>query len=131
MRQEKIKYNADEKFDIQLSAALIAERRLGHILEHCKIEKIELKTESWQWERTGNICIEYMRDDKMSCIGVTQADWWSHELVRGDETLGYFWFPVPRLKRLVLEAIHKGDWRIGGDGHRQHVALLRLRDLLR
>ena len=55
----KIGFCRDRKFDIQLSEALIHERRLGAIFENGKIEKIELKTETWQWEKTGNICIEY------------------------------------------------------------------------
>src|SRR4029077_13721433 len=55
----KISFNRDAKFDLQLNQALLNERRLGEIFESQKIEKIELKSETWQWERTGNIAIEY------------------------------------------------------------------------
>src|SRR3954466_13772624 len=103
---DKIKYNSGrEKWDLQLSAALIAERRLGHIFEHMKIEKIELKTETWLWEQTGNIAIEYQDGDKPTGISVTQADCWVHELRRDEETLLYLMFPIDRLKALARGAI--------------------------
>ena len=59
----KIKFNRDGNFDLQLSDALVNERRLAEIFSAAKIEKIELKSETWLWERTGNICIEYARTD--------------------------------------------------------------------
>jgi hypothetical protein len=40
---EKIKFNRDKKFDLQLSDALINERRLADIFSAKRIEKIELK----------------------------------------------------------------------------------------
>ena len=43
--RDKIKFNADNKFDLQLTDALINERRLGDIFSAKKIEKIELKSE--------------------------------------------------------------------------------------
>ena len=70
----KISFNRDEKFDLQLNQALLHERRLGEIFRNQKIEKIELKSETWQWERTGNIAIEYRCDGKPSGISMTQAD---------------------------------------------------------
>jgi len=48
----KISFNRDAKFDLQLNQALLNERRLGEIFESEKIEKIELKSETWQWELT-------------------------------------------------------------------------------
>jgi hypothetical protein len=70
----KISFNRDAKFDLQLNQALLNERRLAEIFESQKIEKIELKSETWQWERTGNIAIEYRCDEKPSGISITQAD---------------------------------------------------------
>jgi hypothetical protein len=58
----KISFNRDEKFDLQLNQALLNERRLADIFQNQKIEKIELKSETFQWERTGNIAIEYRCD---------------------------------------------------------------------
>jgi hypothetical protein len=127
----KVTFNRDEKFDIQLSAALIHERRLAEIFAAAKIEKIELKTETWQWEQTGNICIEYQCDGKPSGIATTEADYWVHELRREDRTLGYLMFPIDRLKELARGAIKQGRCRTGaGDDGRFTVALIRLRDIL-
>ena len=64
MREEKIQYNRDKKFDIQLNQSLLAERKLGEIFASAKLErvdlspehwKIEQKTESWLWEKSGNL----------------------------------------------------------------------------
>jgi hypothetical protein len=65
--------NRDKKFDLQLSQALIDERRLAEIFAGAKIERIELKSESSQWEQTGHIAIEYEQDGKPSGIATTEA----------------------------------------------------------
>lgn len=123
--------NRDRKFDLQLSQALIDERRLGEIFTAAKIEKVELKSESYQWERTGNICVEFQCDGRPSGISTTEADFWVHELKRDGKTLLYLMFPVERLKVICREAYRRGDWRAGGgDGGRFDVVLLKLRDLL-
>lgn len=129
---DKIKYKSGrEKWDLQLSAALIDERRLGHIFEHLKIEKIELKTERWLWEQTGNIGIEYADGDKPTGISVTQADCWVHELLRDGETLVYLMFPIDRLKALARAAIRAKRIGVGGDSGQVKIALIALRDILR
>lgn len=129
---DKIVINRDRKFDLQLSQALINERRLAEIFEQGRIEKIELKSETWQWEQTGNICIEFRCDGRPSGISTTEADYWVHELRRDDETLLYLMFPVDRLKRLAREAYKRGRWRSGaGDDGRFDVVLLKLTDILR
>lgn len=127
-----VSFNSDRKFDIQLSQSLICERQLGDIFANSRIEKIELKSETWQWERTGNICIEYKCDGKPSGISTTEADVWVHELRREDETLCYLMFPIERLKKLAREAIRRGRCRSGaGDDGRFDVALIPLREILR
>jgi hypothetical protein len=127
----KITFNRDEKFDIQLGAALINERRLGEIFAAAKIEKIELKTETWQWEQTGNICIEYRQNGEPSGIAVTEADYWVHELRRDGKTLCYLMFPVARLKELAREAYRQGNFHEGGgDGGRFCNVLIPLKDIL-
>ena len=124
--------NRDRKFDLQLSQALIDERRLADIFEHASIEKIELKSESWQWERTGNIAIEYRRNGQPSGISTTEADVWVHELKRDGETLVYLMFPIERLKALCREAIREGKFRTGGgDGGEFDNVILPLRDILK
>jgi hypothetical protein len=111
-----IEFNDDGKFDLQLGEA------------HLR----ELKSETWQWEQTGNICVEYRQNGEPSGIATTDADVWVHELRRDGGTLVYLMFPVERLKALAREAIKRGDFRANaGDGGRFTVALIRLRDILR
>ena len=132
MTEGKITFNRDDKFDIQLSAAMVAERRLGEIFASGKFERIELKTEKWQWRRTGNIAIEYRRAGRPSGISTTQADYWFHELLNDDgRTMGYLVFPVPYLKELCRAAIKARRFvKGGGDGGLSDIVLLRVRDLL-
>jgi len=125
-------FNRDNKFDLQLSQSLIAERRLATIFEACSIEKIELKTETWQWEQTGNICVEYRQGGQPSGIAVTEADMWVHELRRGDQTLCYIMFPIERLRDLAREQYRKGNFRTGGgDGGRFCNILIPLSEILK
>jgi hypothetical protein len=127
-----VSINHDRKFDLQLSQALVNERHLADIFATGRIEKIELKSETWQWEQTGNICVEYRCDGRPSGISTTEADYWVHELRRGDATLVYLMFPIDRLKDLTRAAIKAGRHRSGaGDGGRFDVALIALRDVLR
>jgi hypothetical protein len=129
--QGKIKFNPDHKFDLQLEASLIRERGLAAMLGD-QAQKIELKTESWQWEHTGNLAIEFRCDGKPSGIATTEATWWVHELRREDQTLVWLWFPIERLKALARDAFKRGHYRTGGgDGGRFDVVLIRLGDLLR
>jgi hypothetical protein len=132
MDDEKITFNRNNKFDLQLSAALIHERRLAEIFAAAKIEKVELKSENWQWERTGNICIEYRQNGQPSGIAITEADYWVHELRRNDQTLVYLMFPVPRLKELARAAYAAGRYHeSGGDGGRFCNVLIPLSEILK
>jgi hypothetical protein len=111
------------------SRALINERRLAEIFSAGRIEKIELKSETWLWERTGNICIEYRQDGRASGIALTEADYWVHELRRDDKTLCYLMFPTERLKELAwtVGRYHQG----GGDGGRFCNILIPLSEILK
>jgi len=129
---EAVKFNNDKKFDLQLSQALQAERRLGEIFSASKIEKIELKTETWQWEQTGNICIEYRFNGQPSGIAATQADYWVHELRRDNETLCYLMFPLQRLKKVAKHFHDIGSKRAkSGYGGKSEVVLIPLNEVLR
>src|SRR4029077_10931742 len=80
---------------------------------------IELKSETYQWEQTGNICIEYRQNGQPSGIAITKADVWVHELRRDGQTLCWLMFPIERLKDLAREQHRKGNFRKGGgDGGR-------------
>jgi hypothetical protein len=128
----KITFGRDNKFDVQLNAALVNERRLGEIFTAAKIEKIELKSETWQWEQTGNICIEYRQNGQPSGIAVTEADYWVHELRRDGCTLCYLMFPIDRLKELARKAYAEGRFHQGGgDGGRFCNVLIPLADILK
>ena len=132
MSEQKITYNSNIKFDLQLSNALVRERALGEIFEGAKLEKVELKSETWQWEQTGRICIEYANGGKPSGIAATEADLWVHELRRDGETLCWLMFPIDRLKQLARQAYVAGNKRDGGgDGNRSSVVLIELKDILR
>jgi len=129
--RDKVTFNRDSKFDLQLARALIDERHLADIFAQGCIEKIELKSEQWQWERTGNLAIEFRRAGRPSGISVTEADYWVHELKRDGETIGYFMFPVERLKVLCREAYRQGHVRLNcGDDNLSDVVLISLKDLL-
>lgn len=131
--QEKIRFaDLGEKFDLQLSQAHVNERRLAEIFAAGDIHLIELKSETWQWEQTGNICIEFARDGEPTGIAVTEAGYWVHELKRDDATLCYLMFPIDRLRALARAAYAAGRVRHGaGDGGRQSVVLVRLADILK
>jgi hypothetical protein len=86
---DKVVFNRDNKFDLQLSAALVNERRLADVFEIRQ-----------SGERSG--------------IAATEADYWVHELKRDGETLVYLMFPLARLKQLAREAYAQGRYHNGG-----------------
>jgi len=126
-----VAFNRGPKFDLQLSQSVIHERRLAEIFANLRIEKLELKTETWLWERTGNICIEFRQRGKPSGIAITEADVWVHELRRDDQTLVYLMFPTERLKELCRLAYRKHAKRGGGDGGEFDNIVLPLREILK
>ena len=106
---DKVTFNRDNKFDLQLSASLVRERALGEIFRHAMFDgtrpvKIELKSETYQWEQTRNICVEFRQKGQPSGIAITEGDVWVHELRRDDETLVWLMFPIDRFKALALGA---------------------------
>jgi hypothetical protein len=128
-----VTFNHDSKWDIQLSQGFINEHRLVEVFRGQTLERIELKTESFWWRRRGNIAIEFRCNGKPSCLAVTKADIWVHELRTDDRsrTIGYFMFPVVRLKQLGRIAYKQG--RVihkGGDGGRASFVLIPIDDLL-
>jgi hypothetical protein len=129
---KNVSFNRDSKFDLQLDKAMTCERRLASVFAFGTFDtKIELKSESYQWRRTGNIAIEYANDGKPSGLAVTEADWWVHELCDDhDQTLLYIMVPMTRLKALARAAWRAGKWRKGGDGGKFSMVLINVSDLL-
>jgi hypothetical protein len=129
---KRITFNPDDKYDLQLSRALIDERRLAEIFEHGDISRIELKGEEWLWERTGNLCLEYEWNGEPSGIAVTKSGYWVHELKRDGVTLVYLMFPIERLKELGRMAFRAGRYRVKvGDNGKSAVVLVPLQWVLR
>lgn len=124
----KVRFHSGKKFDLQLSQALIHERRLAQIFCGATFDKLELKTETHQWERTGNIAIEYESRGKPSGIAATEAHIWVHELRRDNQTLLYIMVPIARLRELCATAPR---YTAGGDDRAQKGYLIKLTDLLR
>lgn len=121
-------FNKDSKFDIQLRLGEQAEQLLHDRLQGAKLE---LKTESWQWEKTGNICIEYEYRGRPSGIAATQADFWVHELRRDGLTLIYLILPVWKLRQVCRQAWLEGSHRQNsGDNGYSKVILLPIAKLL-
>lgn len=114
------------KFDFQLGQALLAENKLHQRLRGAKIE---LKTESYLWERTGNIAIEFECSGKPSGIQVTQADYWAHELRRDGQTLLYMLWPTDVLKEASRAAYAQRGCVQGGDQGRAKMVLLSLNEI--
>ena len=60
---QTLKYNKDNKFDIDLEFGEKFEKSLAKILT---LGKIEVKTERDKWKKTGNIAIELMSRGKLN-----------------------------------------------------------------
>jgi hypothetical protein len=133
---EGIVFHDGWKYDFQLKASLIRERKLAEVFAYATFMSgndvsVELKSETWQWEKTGNLCVEYKCDGRPSGIARTEAHFWVHELLRGqrghEKDLIRYIVPMERMKELARRAIAEGRWRAGaGDGKRFHVALIPL-----
>ena len=74
---QNLKYNKDNKFDVDLEFGEKFEKSVAKILT---LGKVEIKTERDTWKRTGNIAIELSSRVKLSGLNTTQADWWAQVL---------------------------------------------------
>jgi hypothetical protein len=103
-----------KKFDIQLDQSVLWEHVLGELLAG---GRIELKVETVQWRKTGNIYLEFRNRGETSGIAATEADVWVHQL--NDDAgrpLVSIMFPIERVRDLARWAYAQG-WRRrnGGD----------------
>ena len=125
---QKLKYNKDNKFDIDLEFGEKFEKSVAKIV---KLGKVEIKTERDTWKTTGNIAIELSSRGKLSGLNTTKADWWAQVLTIDSDIEGILMFPVEKLKKIVKKSIFKGKGRMvmGGDDKTSEIALVPLEDL--
>lgn len=131
--RDKITFNPDKKFDMQLSKALLDERGLAWMFENATFDgvRIEAKDETWQWQQSGNICVEYENRGSPSGIAGTEADYWVHSLhADNGQVLVRLLFPVEVLRSLGRKAHKEGRHRVGGDGGFSKMVLIPVRDII-
>ena len=125
-------FNKDKKFDIQLESAEIQEKKIAEIFTSRSI-KIEVKSESHLWAKTGNIAIEYENYGKKSGIASTEADWWCHQLLEADgkTTKALLMFPVDELKRIARKYLNTSNDKVGGDNTASKMVVIPLKELFK
>ena len=125
---QALKYNKDNKFDIDLEFGEKFEKSLAKILT---LGKIEVNTERDKWKKTGNIAIELMSRGKLSGLTITKAEWWCQILTIKGNIVGIYMVPVKKLKKIVKKSVEFGRGRVvmGGDNDTSEIALIPLEDL--
>ena len=125
---QALKYNKDNKFDIDLKFGEKFEKSFAKILS---VGKVEVKTERDIWKKTGNIAIELASRGKLSGLNTTQATWWAQVLTIDGNIERVLMFPVDKLKKIVKKSVFKGNGRMvmGGDKDTSEIALVPLEDL--
>ena len=102
----------NKKFDIQLRQGQMLEEQLKQFFTG---QSIEVKSERYIWEITGNLFIEYEYNNKPSGIAVTTADFWSLCLIRDEQLLQMYIVPTDTLKRITRRFWGTDRDVIGGD----------------
>lgn len=126
----KIVFNRTSKFDMQIKRALWEEERLARVFTEGTFDKLEVKGESYKWERSGNICVEFASYGKPTGIAVTEATHWVHELKRNGATVGYFIMPMDRFKEIARFCLAEGRVNHNsGDNKNTSVVLIPIRYL--
>ena len=125
---QALKYNKDNKFDIDLKFGEKFEKSFAKILS---VGKVEVKTERDIWKKTGNVAIELASRGKLSGLNTTQAESWAQVLTIDGDIEGVLMFPVDKLKKIVKKSVFKGKGRMvmGGDDDTSEIALVLLEDL--
>lgn len=118
-------HNNDKRFDIDLEYGQVFEKQVADMLQH---SKIEVKTERDKWSATRNIVIEFESRGKPSGIATTQADYWFHNLARGNDIISTIVFPVSVLRQYIQD--RKPRIVRGGDDMTSKLYLINLKDLV-
>jgi len=125
---QALKYNKNNKFDIDLEFGERFEKSVAKILT---LGKVEIKTERDKWKKTGNIAIELSSRGKLSGLNTTKADWWCQVLTIKGDIVGIYMWPIGDLKHIVKHSVKYGRGRMvmGGDDNTSELALVPLEDL--
>tara|TARA_R100001129_G_C5258301_1_gene230345 strand:- start:139 stop:576 length:438 start_codon:yes stop_codon:yes gene_type:complete len=125
---QALKYNKNNKFDIDLEFGEKFEKSVARILT---LGKVEIKTERDTWKKTGNVAIELSSRGKLSGLNTTKADWWCQALSLNGDIVGLYMWPVEHLKHVVRHSVKYGRGRMvmGGDNDTSELALVPLEDL--
>ena len=125
---QNLKYNNDNKFDVDLKFGQKFEQSVAKILT---LGKVEIKTERDTWKKTGNIAIELSSRGKLSGLNTTKADWWCQALSLNGDIVGIHMWPVKQLKQVVKHSVKYGRGRVamGGDNDTSELALIPLEEL--
>lgn len=120
-----MKFNNDKRFDIDLSFGQFFEQKVADMLQN---SKIEVKTERDKWSSTGNIVVEFESRGRPSGIATTEADYWFHNLSKGDEIVMTLVFPVYKLRSYIAKNMPR--MVRGGDDNTSRMYLISLTDLV-
>ena len=115
----------NKKFDIDLKYGQVREKQVSNIFAN---KKIEIKTESAWWDKTGNIALEYECNGKPSGISAPTSDYWIHILAKGRKNHCILVFEVVRLKKIVNQ-YKETHTRMVGDRNASKCVLLPIKKL--
>lgn len=103
-----MEYNNDFRYDLLLGQ--ITEKEVGNIFSN---DKIEVKDESSQCKRTGNVFIEFESRGKKSGIATTEADKWCFKVSKDC----FLFVSVEQLKKIARECLKEKGFSVGGDNN--------------
>ena len=116
----------NKKFDIQLKQGQKLEEQLEAFFTG---QSIEVKSERYIWEITGNLFIEYEYKDQPSGIAATTADFWALCLVRDEQLMQMYILPTDTLRRITRRYWDTDRNVIGGDLKKSKGILVPIDDI--
>ena len=116
----------NKKFDIQLKQGQKLEEQLEAFFTG---QSIEVKSERYIWEITGNLFIEYEYKGQPSGIAVTPSDYWALCLVRDEQLMQMYILPTDTLRRITRRYWDTDRNVIGGDLKKSKGILVPIDDI--
>jgi hypothetical protein len=116
----------NKKFDIQLKQGQKLEEQLEAFFTG---QSIEVKSERYIWEITGNLFIEYEYKGQPSGIAVTTSDYWALCLVRDEQLMQMYILPTDTLRRITRRYWDTNRNVIGGDLKKSKGILVPIDDI--